>query len=137
MPGLFFLTGSSLYEASNLGCFISLPNLIENTRIIDGRRCRHIIRLGDLANGLAQNLAGTCLGQTLDLHRLGETADCTDGTAYHLDQLLLNLFRLLIDTILADVESNWQLTLQLVIDTHDGALGNRVMTCNNLFHFTG
>ena len=66
-------------------------DLRQDVGIVDGRWRDIRQPIGDLAQHLPQDLAGTRLRQPFDDHRPFEVCKCADGLAHHLYQLPLQL----------------------------------------------
>src|ERR1700722_13426079 len=114
-----------------------LLNLVERLRILDRRRGRPWLVIGDLLHRAAQDLAGAGFWQAGHDESHFEGRDRADLVSHQLNNLLLDLVRRPIDAGFQDHKPAWGLALDLVLDAKHGAFRNVRVPCDHFLHPAG
>src|SRR3984885_7712948 len=114
-----------------------LLDLIEGLRILDRRRGRPGVSIGDLLYRAAQDLARAGFRQTGHDEGHLEGGDRADLVAHQLNNLLLDLCRRTIDAGFQDHKPTGRLAFDLVLDAKHSAFCNVRVRSHDLLHSAG
>ena len=119
------------------GCCQSPIDFCQYRWVVDRRRQRVVLTLGDLTHGAAQNLARAGFRQTGDDKRCLEARHRTDAIADELNGFALDLVSRPYDTGLQHQEAERNLPLERIRNADHGAFGNIGMCRQDLLDLPG